>query len=169
MACNAWTACGTVRSDSDVERERLRNCYAGTMVTADHSLPRARATRWLITGQGFLWVAYLLAVALAIVAANRYGSFEFSPFGNGEVVDPQQVLSTGMGDYYFVGILMVVNVISPIACIGLALTGAAMLVKARTTGAAISRLLAVGTVATAFLAAVQLTPWGALLRTWLLD
>jgi hypothetical protein len=46
-----------------------------------HAVPPARATRWLV-----------------VVAANRYGSFEFSPFGQG-----------------FVGWLRVINVISPIA------------------------------------------------------
>jgi hypothetical protein len=64
---------------------------------------------------------------------------------------------------------MIANVLGPSTTVVLALAVAAVPVKVRRAKAVISRLLLIGTVATAFLAAVQWTPRGPLLRTWLLD
>ncbi|WP_117208978.1 hypothetical protein [Allorhizocola rhizosphaerae] len=121
----------------------------------------------LIGVQAVFCGAYLLVLLLLGVAVLQSGGLTFSPFANSsDVRDPREVLGLGIVDDIVLMPLTLLVVFGKASAAIAALAGMGMLIFSpghRT------RWLYIGTALTLACAAVQFTPFGARLITWMLD
>lgn len=121
--------------------------------------PSRAATRTIIVLQAIVWGGYFVGVGtLLTVAALRYGSFGFWPFGDGDVVDPKGLL--GLVVHL---VVLVIVLFTPVMSIFMTLAGVIRMVHDRPW------TLIASTTLTVAAAIVQATPFGRAVVVWMFD
>jgi hypothetical protein len=129
--------------------------------------PIRRARQALIAVQAFIWVCYFIGVGLLLtVAMVKNGGLNFYPFAHADMEDPKDVLGLGFyGNLLHIPLMLVVIFGGfPGALAALAGLGTLAASKPSRTWP-----LIVSTALTVAFVIVQLTPFGALVREWVLD
>ena len=129
----------------------------------------ASMARALTVLQTLLWGMYLWALVLLLLAAADYGSLDFWPFGSGDMRDPKNVLPLGDGAGQILHLPVFFTVLFGLFPGVLLLLASITLLVAQAKSGRMHRMLLVSTVMMGAVVAVQITPFGALMRTWMLD
>ncbi len=130
----------------------------------------ASMARVLTVLQTLLWGIYLWALVLLLLAAADYGGLGFWPFASGgDMRDPKDVLPLGDGAGQILHLPVLLTVLFGLMPGALLLLAAIPLLIAQAKSGRMHRMLLVSTVMMGAVVAVQMTPFGALVRQWMLD
>jgi hypothetical protein len=132
-------------------------------------VPVPRLARALIAIQAIFWGVYTWTLLLLLIAVVKFGGLGFYPFARADMRDPKDVLGLGMvaGGILHMPVYFVVMYGLPVAASSAA--AGVILLIAQGYGGLMSKKLLVSTILTVAAVAVQLTPFGILVRQWVLD
>lgn len=126
-----------------------------------------RVVRLLATAQAVLWISYFVGVGtMLLLAANHSGGWNFWPFGAGDMVDPKSLVpGAGLVVHAY---LLLITIFGGFLAAAAGVAGIAVLLNLRRLGER-SLPLTISTALVLLMCAVQASPIGLDIATWVLD